>query len=251
MLKLRLATTLMFNDGVLFRTKKFVPDYRYTINFVELNQTDEVNLIDISRNGDPQNFYPVLERFSDAALPMIVGGGIDGIERARLLMNSFAVDALIIGRAASARLIGDLALHIGSQSVIGAVDFDVHGQARGMPAAEYAAQLVEWGAGGIYLQSIERDGSLRGYDTDVLKAVTSAVNVPVTAGNGCGGWQHLIEGYRAGASACALTSIFHHTAVSLKAARRACVEAGLPMRILDDHSLPKMPDALQQAQDRL
>ena len=230
MLKLRLVTTLMFVDGVLFRTKKFVPDYFYTINFVDLNLTDEVNLIDISRDRKPELFHPILERFATSPLPVMVGGGISSVEEARQMMHNFAVDAFIIGRAASERFIGQLANKIGSQSVIGAVDFGAEDTHR---VVNRAVKLVKWGAGGVYLQSIERDGSLRGYDTDKIKELSLSVNVPITAGNGCGNWQQLVEGYNAGASCCALTSIFHHTATSLKAARQACIEAGLPMRTLE------------------
>jgi cyclase len=231
----------MFNDGVLFRTKRFVPDYRYTCNFVDLDYSDELVLLDISRDGDRKDFYAVLDKFADSPLPITVGGGITTLTEAVMLMRNFAVDMFVIGRAAIDRqFIGKLAEKFGSQAIIVSIDVGENGNAHiehgtkdtGYPAMAYAQMAVAAGAGGITLQSIDRDGSLRGYDIDILRNLCDSLPVPVVTGNGCGGWHHMVSGFEAGASGCALTNIFHHTAESLKAARAACLDAGLPMRTL-------------------
>jgi len=97
---------------------------------------------------------------------------------------------------------------------------------------EYAVQSVERGAGEILLTSMDRDGAKTGYDTALLKAVSSAVGVPVIASGGAGNTEHLIDAVRdGGADAVLAASIFHFGEISIGEAKRAMAEAGLPMRL--------------------
>ena len=78
MLRKRLITVLTFNDGVLFRTKQFIPDYRYTANFADAWSVDEITLLDITRpgEGDRANFYDVVSQFARKCfVPVAAGGG--------------------------------------------------------------------------------------------------------------------------------------------------------------------------------
>ena len=90
MLRNRLVTVLTLNDGVLFRTKQFVPDYRYTLNFVDLWSIDELVALDITRtdHGDRAHFYEVVRQLAaNCFVPLAVGGGVRTLEDARTLLS--------------------------------------------------------------------------------------------------------------------------------------------------------------------
>jgi cyclase len=99
---------------------------------------------------------------------------------------------------------------------------------------DWAAKVVERGAGEILLTSMDRDGAKIGYDIPLLKAVTGAVTVPVIASGGAGKTDHLVEAARDGHAAAVLAaSIFHFGEISIGEAKRAMADAGIPVR-LDD-----------------
>ena len=87
------------------------------------------------------------------------------------------------------------------------------------------------GAGEILITSIERDGTMEGYDLDLLRAVAEAVPVPVIASGGAGNYRHLAEALEAGASAVAAASIFHFTEQTPREAKRYLGERGFPVRL--------------------
>ena len=90
MLRKRLITVLTFYDGVLFRTKNFTPDYRYTLNFVDAWSVDEIVVLDSTRpgTGDRENFYEVVSEFArDCFVPLSAGGGVKTVEDFRALLQ--------------------------------------------------------------------------------------------------------------------------------------------------------------------
>ena len=95
----------------------------------------------------------------------------------------------------------------------------------------WAQELADRGAGEILLTSIDRDGTMRGYDLDLVSRVAESVTVPVIASGGAGGYQHLIDVVQqAGASAVACASIFHFTELTPAGAKAAMQVAGIPVR---------------------
>jgi cyclase len=86
------------------------------------------------------------------------------------------------------------------------------------------------GAGEILLTSMDRDGTQDGYDTELLRAVSEAVDVPVIASGGAGEPRHLVDGFAAGADAVLCASIFHYGRYSVAEAKRHLAEAGVPVR---------------------
>jgi cyclase len=106
----------------------------------------------------------------------------------------------------------------------------------------FAQTAVAKGAGEILLTSMDRDGVKNGYDTPLLRAVTSAVGVPVIASGGAGNAQHLVEAVRdGGADAVLAASIFHFGEVTIAQAKSAMAAAGLPVRLLaQDASSPAL-----------
>jgi len=216
---------LTINEGILFRTKKFKPDYRYTLNFVDIDLADEIFVIDVSpRGSDRKPYYDTLERIAgECFVPIAAGGHVhDWTESKRLL--DLGADKILVGWK-HREAISDLSSRLGSQSLACGID---KGRCDDPVAAAIEAESL--GAGEILLQSVERDGSLLGYDLDLVRSVSGAVSCPVVALDGAGSWKHMLDGFRAGAHAVSTQNIFHFTAPSLKKAKEFLVDNGIAVR---------------------
>ena len=247
MLRHRLITVLTFNDGTLFRTKLFEPDYRYTHNFVDSWLVDEIVMLDVTRKeGDNQAFLDVVTQFAhDCFVPLAVGGGIRTLDDVRKFM-AVGGDKVVVNSGAVERpqLISEIAEAYGTQCVVLSIDarltdgggYEVYSacgsKATGMDPADWAKQGEELGAGEIMITSIERDGSLQGYDLDLCRRVSDAVSVPVLVLGGAGSWKHFVEGVEeGGASAVCTQNIYHFTENSILSAKKFLAERGVPVRI--------------------
>jgi cyclase len=244
----RLVTVLTLNDGVLFRTKQFVPDYRYTSNFVDLWSIDEIVVLDVTRpgHGDRAHFYDAVSRLAgDCFVPLAVGGGVRSVEDARTLL-SVGADKVVVNTGALERpeLITEIATAYGAQCVVVSIDaqplghgrYEVRGQfgsaSTGRSPDAWARRAQTLGAGEIFVTSIEKDGSLEGYDNVLNRMVADAVTVPVLACGGAGNWQHFVDAFTiGGASAVCTTNIYHFTDTSIRSAKRYLDRAGIAVRI--------------------
>jgi len=124
LLKKRIIITLTFLDGVLFRTKNFKPDYRYTKNFIDLWSIDELILIDISKKKFSKNFLELISFFSsNCFVPLSVGGGIKKVSDADLFFK-YGADKIILGSNAikEPKLINEISHKYGNQSIIQSID---------------------------------------------------------------------------------------------------------------------------------
>jgi cyclase len=100
-----------------------------------------------------------------------------------------------------------------------------------MAPFDWAKKAQELGAGEIFLTSIDQDGSLKGYDLNLIKKVSDSVDIPVIASGGVGNWQHLVEGIqKGGADAVSVANLFHFTEHSTKKAKEYMLAAGLDVR---------------------
>jgi cyclase len=176
-------------------------------------------------------------------MPLTVGGGVRTLEDMRRLLQTGA-DKVAFNTAAVERpaLIEEAARTFGSANVIVSIDarragdrFEVwtHSgrQATGLEAVAWARRMAEAGAGEILITSIDREGTMTGYDLELIGAVADAVAVPVIANGGAGTLQHLVEAVTIGhASAVAASSIFHFTDQSPIKARSYMRGAGLHVR---------------------
>jgi len=248
MLRKRLVTVLTINNGVLFRTRGFVPDYRYTLNFTDAWLVDEVVLLDITRPGEGarENFYELVRQFArNCFVPLTVGGGVRDIEDFKTLLSLGADKVSVNSKACEMpEFISEAARLFGSQCVVLSVDakresdsnfsvYSAHGtrQLPGHTAADWARKAQKLGAGEILLQSIDRDGTLEGYDNGLNKSVTEAVEIPVLVSGGAGCWEHFLEGFLAGgASAVCTTNVYHFTESSIKSAKTYLANAGVAIR---------------------
>ena len=247
MLRTRLVTVLTFNDGVLFRTKTFTPDYRYTLNFVDAWSVDEVVVLDITRpgQGDRENFFTVVHEFARKCfVPLSAGGGIRTLEDVRTFL-SLGADKVVVNSGAVERpeLVTEIAEVYGSQCVVLSLDamrtgvgyevFSHFGQRlTGMTPEAWAKRGQELGAGEVLVTSIDRDGSLMGYDLELCRRVADAVQIPVLICGGAGNWKHFAQGMRDGhASAVCTANIYHFTETSIASAKAFMSKAGIPVRL--------------------
>ena len=209
---------------------------------------DELMFLDITASHEGRGaILDVIARTAEVCfMPVGVGGGIRSVGDARLLLRAGA-DKVSINTAAVEEpdLLGHCSDAFGSQAVVAAIDakarhdgsgwniFTYGGRKdTGIDAVEYAQLAVAKGAGEILLTSMDRDGAKIGYDIGLLKAISSAVGVPVIASGGAGRVEHLVEAVKdGGADAVLAASIFHFGEISIGQAKAAMAKAGLPVRM--------------------
>ena len=244
----RLITVLTFNNGVLFRTKQFTPDYRYTLNFVDAWSVDEIVVLDVTRpeKGDGQNFFNVIRRFAHKCfVPLAAGGGIRNLDDVKRYLD-LGADKIVINTAAleNPDFITEVAQTYGSQCVVLSIDAKEteegghevysHFGARpcGLTPAEWASKGQGLGAGEVMVSSIDRDGSLQGYDLGLCRAVADSVDIPVLILGGAGNWKHFVEGFVEGhASAVCTQNIYHFSEKSIRSAKAHLHNSGIAVRL--------------------
>jgi cyclase len=201
---------------------------------------DELVFLDITATLEGRR--PILDVIERAAaeleIPFTVGGGVTGLDEARVLLRAGA-DKVAINRAAfdDPAVLTGLAEEFGAQAVVCAIDAragEVVTHAgrmpRGRDAVDWAREAVERGAGEILLTSIDADGTRAGYDLGLTRAVAAAVEVPVIASGGAGEARHLAEAYDAGAEAALVASIVHERPERLPELKDELRELGWSLR---------------------
>ncbi len=206
---------------------------------------DELIFLDITATSDKRATVVELARRAadDVFVPFTIGGGVRELADAHAVLDAGA-DKVSINSAPLGRpeLIDELARVFGAQCVVLAVD------AKRRPDGSYEAYLaggrtptgrdaigwiregVERGAGEILLTSMDRDGTGDGYELELTRRVSEAVDVPVIASGGVGEPRHLVEGFQAGADAALCASIFHYGRYRIAEVKEAIAAAGIPVR---------------------
>lgn len=251
MLAKRIIPCLDVRDGRVVKGVNFV-DIRDAGDPVECARrydaegADEITFLDITASHEARGaILGVVERTADVVFtPLTVGGGVRTTDDVRDLLHAGA-DKVSINTAAVARpeLISDVASAWGAQALVVAIDarrrpfggFEVftHGgrTPTGIDAVAWAVRAAELGAGEILLTSMDRDGTMAGYDIELLRAVADSVSVPVIASGGVGTLEHLREGLtEGGADAALAASIFHDGIYSIHAAKQYLKECGVLVR---------------------
>ena len=246
MLRRRVITVLTFVDGVLFRTKVFTPDYRYTLNFVDAWSIDEIVILDITRhrnNKDGEFSSVVCDFASRCFVPLAIGGGIRTLDDARAYLE-IGADKVVVNTGAilTPSLISLISKTYGCQCIVAAMDVkktedgyevysDFGSESTGLDPICWAKQLEELGAGEIMLTHIERDGSLQGYELDLCRDIAELVSIPVLICGGAGNRKHFEDGFQIGnADAVCTTNIYHFTDASIHSAKRYLSQAGILVR---------------------
>lgn len=227
MLNTRIIPILLIQRESLVKTRKFarpryVGDPINTVKIFNELMVDEICLLDITKNQSKKpNFDLLCKLAEECFIPLSYGGGINNIEDAKRIFR-IGYEKIVVNTAGfhDPNLISDLADIYGNQAIVISLDvrrnlfgneyvFSKNGTSREKYSPEGAARYFEkLGAGEIMLTSINREGSYRGYDTDLIERVSSAVSIPVIANGGAGSIKHLEEGKKAGASALGAGSFF-------------------------------------------
>ena len=228
MIRPRVIPCLLLKNEGLVKTVKF-KDPKYLgdpINIVRIfndKEVDELIFLDILATVENRrpNFELLGKITSECFMPLGYGGGIRTLEDVKQLL-SMGVEKIVLNTSAveNPSLIRAAADYAGSQAVVISLDvkktllgkYEVYTRGgkkgTGLDPVKFAVEMEKQGAGELFLNSIDRDGTMQGYDLELVRRVADSVTVPVVACGGAGNIQHLAEAIQAGASAAAAGSMF-------------------------------------------
>ena len=252
----RIIPCLDVRDGRVVKGVKFI-DIKDAGDPVEVAKrydnegADEITFLDITASHEGRNTtIEMVERIANQVfIPLTVGGGIRKADDVRAMLKAGA-DKVAVNSAAifNPKLINELCAIFGSQCIVIAIDAKrvssnplkweifTHGGRKptGINAIDWAVKMTEGenGAGEILLTSMDRDGTKDGFDLELTKAVSDAVDVPLIASGGVGNLSHLSEGViDGGADAVLAASIFHFGEFTIEEAKKAMREKGIEVRL--------------------
>lgn len=237
------------------------------VNFVELRDAgdpveiarrydeqgaDELAFLDITASSDNRGLilHIIEEVASQVFIPLTVGGGVREVEDVRRLLNAGA-DKVSINTSAilNPQLVADASNRFGSQCIVVAIDAKqvgetdskalrwevfTHGGRKptGLDAVEWAKRMVALGAGELLVTSMDRDGTKMGFNLELTRAISDAVDVPVIASGGAGNLDHLVDGIKlGGADAVLAASIFHYGEYTVREAKEYMNARGIEVRL--------------------
>ncbi len=261
MLAKRIIPCLDVRDGRVVKGTRFINlkdagDPVEMAEFYNRQGADEIVFLDITASFEKRKaIVETVEKTANVVfIPLTVGGGIDSVEFMKVLLQSGA-DKVSLNTAVlnNPALIQAGAERFGSQCIIVAIDAKRIGQPSpavdskwevyshggrtptGRDVIEWAVEAEQLGAGEILLTSMDADGTLDGYDTDLLSSVADAVGIPVIASGGAGTLEHLYEALTSGrAHAVLAASILHYGTFSIAEIKEYLVKKGLPVRPVEN-----------------
>jgi cyclase len=255
MLTKRIIPCLDVKDGRVVKGVRFVElrdagDPVAAAEAYDAQGADELTFLDITASSDRRNIIlDVVARTAERVfMPLTVGGGIREVADIRNLLNAGA-DKVSVNTAAVKRpeFVREAAERFGSQCIVVALDarrvpgsaplqweIYTHGgrTPTGIDALQWALRMEEYGAGEILLTSMDKDGTKDGYDIELTRAISDAVQIPVIASGGVGTLEHIREGLvEAHASAALAASIFHFGEYTIRQCKEYLQRFGVPVRL--------------------
>ena len=211
---------------------------------------DELTFLDITASSDERDLIlGIIENVAaQIFIPLTVGGGVRSVEDVRRLLNAGA-DKVSINTSAvqNPQLVADASNRYGAQCIVVAIDAKrvpdaapvrwevfTHGgrRATGIDAIEWGRKMQTLGAGEILLTSMDRDGTRRGFDIELTRAVSDSLDIPIIASGGVGNLEHLAEGVLQGrADAVLAASIFHYGEFTVRQAKDHLASRGVEVRV--------------------
>ena len=252
----RIIPCLDVRDGRVVKGVKFV-DIKDAGDPVEVAKrydregADEITFLDITASHEGRDTtVAMVEKIAEQVfIPLTVGGGIRKAEDVSSMLKAGA-DKVAVNSAAifDPSLINELCSIFGSQCIVIAIDAKrvatnplrweiyTHGGRKptGIDAVDWAVQMTkgEFGAGEVLLTSMDRDGTKVGFDLELTKTISDAVDVPVIASGGVGNLEHLVDGVvNGGADAVLAASIFHFAEHTVEEAKKAMQKNGIEVRL--------------------
>ena len=212
--------------GVAFDSWRSVGHAAQAVRIHQARGVDELVLLDIAATAEGRG--PDLQLVDELAeacfMPLAVGGGVRSVEDIQKLLRAGA-DKVVI-RTAGPELARRASAVVGRQAIVASIDV------RGLGDAVAAASRWEdAGAGEILLTRVEREGTLQGYDLELIRTVSRAVSIPVIAHGGAGTYQHMLEAIDAGADAVAAGAMFIFTEATPRGAAEYLAQHGVEARI--------------------
>ena len=251
MLKVRIIPTLLMKGmglvkGTGFDSWRRVGAALQSIRVYNMREVDELVLVDIAATPGKlrPNFREIDELADNCFMPMTVGGGVRSLQDVRDLL-AVGADKVAINSATfdTPQLIRDSSNEFGSQCIVVSIDVRRHADGRaevftecgtratGRDPVEWAKAAAALGAGEILLTSVERDGTMTGYDVELVRDVAAAVDIPVIASGGCGNYAHMADVLTSTrASAVAAAAMFHFTEQTPREAKFFLAERGFRVR---------------------
>ena len=247
----RIIPCLDVNDGRVVKGINFV-ELKDAGDPVEIARSyndqgaDELTFLDITASSDNRGLlFDIIEKVANQIfIPLTVGGGVRNCDDIRNLLN---VGADKVGINTSAILnpnfVSESSSRFGSQAIVVAIDakkiddhYEVftHGgrNATGINAIEWAKKMADFGAGELLITSMDRDGTKKGFDNNLMKSISDSVDIPIIASGGAGSLRHLVDGIKEGeADAVLAASIFHYGEYSIKETKKYMHEHGIEMRL--------------------
>ncbi|MCH9036864.1 MAG: imidazole glycerol phosphate synthase subunit HisF [Chloroflexi bacterium] len=247
--------------GVSFVDLRDAGDPAELATFYDAEGADELVFLDITASVEGRDtMIEVVNRVSEQVfIPLTVGGGVRGVEDVRRILDAGA-DKVAINTAAvlNPRVIEEAARAFGNQCIVAAIDAkgieapeEEHGtdglglgpgsrwevythggrKPTGIDALKWAKRVAELGAGELLLTSMDADGHQTGYDLELNRAVSEAVNVPLIASGGAGVLEHFYEAVAIGkADAVLAASVFHYGTYSIAETKEYLAQRGIPVR---------------------
>jgi cyclase len=227
--KLRIIPILLLKNGRMVKGKQFsnfrdTGDPIFASRIYNAQYVDELIFLDIDATNEKRetNFSIIEEVSKECFMPLTIGGGVSSVEHIRKLLSSGA-DKVVINTEAikNPELINNAANIFGSQCIIIGIDvrkenneyiiYSNSGKVRtNISLVDYISKVEKLGAGEIFINSIDNDGMMKGYDNDLINLVMTNTNLPVIACGGAGNLMHLVETYnKTNVSALAMASIYH------------------------------------------
>ncbi len=211
---------------------------------------DELTFLDITASSDERDLilHIIEEVAAQVFIPLTVGGGVRAVEDVRRLLNAGA-DKVSINTAAvqNPQLVADAAGRYGSQCIVVAVDAKrvgegpaahwevfTHGgrKATGIDALDWGRKMQALGAGEILLTSMDRDGTRSGFDLELTRAFSDALDIPIIASGGVGSLDHMVDGIIKGrADAVLAASIFHYGEFTVRQTKEYMARHGIEVRL--------------------
>lgn len=248
MLAHRIIPTMLCKGRQLVKGRQFdswrsVGLVMQAIRIHAVRGVDELCLLDVAATAEGRG--PDLELVRELSdflfAPLSVGGGVRSVEDVKALLRAGA-DKVVIGNGTleyeGTQLLIDLVEKVGSQAICVSIDVkdgmvwkNCGKIAHGFNPVRWARECQMYGVGEILLQSIDRDGTMEGYDLELIKQVSSAVGIPVIASGGCSGWSDMVSAIGAGASAVAAGALFQFTDVTPREAAKHLAANGIEARL--------------------
>jgi len=232
--------------GIKFKQIRYAGEPAELAGKYSKDGADELVFLDITASHERrETMIHVIEKTAkEVFIPLTVGGGIKSTEDMKKILRAGA-DKISINTAAiqNPDLISEGAEEFGNQCIVVAIDAKREGDSwtcyiyggrepTGIDAIKWAIKVESLGAGEILLTSMDRDGTKDGYDLELTKVISEAVNIPVIASGGVGTPEHILEAFTKGKADAALAaSIFHFSEYPIPVVKEYLKERGIPVRL--------------------